>query len=66
MESDCEVHELQSVLEQMETRLLRKQEKKRAVKPLPPSPTSPGVPSTCKGASKEEALSKYKRKNRFS
>lgn len=40
MESDMEVYTLQSELEQMELSLHKKMEKKRTMKPLPPSPTT--------------------------
>lgn len=53
LESDMEVHTLQAELEQMEMLLHRKMEKKRAMKPLPPSPMS-DQPSTTATSKHEE------------
>ncbi|CAC5417830.1 FAM175B [Mytilus coruscus] len=65
MESDQEVLELQSELEKMELQLHRKIEKKRAMKPLPPSPTSPEctLPSTSRLLN-EEAAARSKREQK--
>ncbi|CAG2228598.1 ABRO1 [Mytilus edulis] len=55
MESDQEALELQSELEKMELQLHQKIEKKRAMKPLPPSPTSPEMPSTSRLVNEDTA-----------
>lgn len=69
METDHELHELHSEVEQMELDLQKKIEKKRAMKPLPPSPTSPdGVPMEGTHAkekmSKEETTARLRREQR--
>ena len=68
METDHELHELHSEVEQMELDLQKKIEKKRAMKPLPPSPTSPDdVPMEGTHAkekmSKEETTARLRRKH---
>lgn len=66
MQSDQELHELHSELAQMELRLQKKMEKQRAMKPLPPSPTSADShPLTAKAKmSSEEAVARLKREQR--